>query len=84
MDWLSKLNANPIDWLLEDDPENPGVRYLALRDLCGEPPDSEKVHEAQRAVMTAGPVPASLAAQSPEGHWVKPGAGYSPKYTVTT
>jgi hypothetical protein len=33
--------------------------------------------------MKSGPVPAILDAQYPEGFWVKPGGGYSPKYRST-
>jgi hypothetical protein len=33
--------------------------------------------------MTTGPVPAILDAQYPDGYWVKPGGGYSPKYRST-
>ena len=33
MDWLASLNGDPIPWLIEPDPANPGVRYFALRDL---------------------------------------------------
>lgn len=33
MTWLERLNNDPIPWLLESDPENPGVRYFALVEL---------------------------------------------------
>jgi hypothetical protein len=33
----SLLYANPLAWLLE--PDDPGLRYLALRDLCEVPSD---------------------------------------------
>ena len=36
MNWLAKLNGDPLPWLLEPDPANPGVRYFALRDLLDE------------------------------------------------
>jgi hypothetical protein len=82
-DWMHVLNADPVPWLLEPDPENPGVRYLALQDLLERPEDDVEVREAQAAVMATGPVPAILDAQYPEGYWVKPGGGYSPKYRST-
>jgi len=81
--WRSLLNDDPLSWLLEPDPANPGVRYFALRDLEGRPVDDPAVREAQAAVMHTGPVPAILDAQYPEGYWVKPGGGYSPKYRGT-
>jgi hypothetical protein len=70
-------------WLLEPDEANPGVRYFALRDLLDRPPDDPEVIAAQAEVMRTGPVPAILDAQYPDGYWVKPGPGYSPKYRAT-
>lgn len=72
---------DPLPWLLEEDPDNPGVRYFALRDLVGLPADSAEVREAQEAVMRSGPVPAILAQQHAGGYWIKP--GYLPKYNGT-
>jgi hypothetical protein len=45
--------------------------------------DDADVVEAQAAVMRTGPVPRILAAQNEAGFWLKPGAGYSPKYRGT-
>ena len=81
--WRAGLASDPLPWLLEPDPANPGVRYLALRDLVGLPPDVGEVVAARRQVMRTGPVPAILDAQAPEGYWVKPGPGYAPKYRGT-
>ena len=72
-----------IDWLLEEDADNPGVRYFGLTDLLGLPEDAPKVRAARRAVMEHGPVPTILAAQDPAGFWEKPGPGYNPKYRST-
>jgi hypothetical protein len=74
---------DPLPWLLEHDPQNPGVRYFALRDLLGLDEDDAQVRAARRAIMETGPVPAILQAQDPAGFWAKPGAGYSPKYQST-
>jgi hypothetical protein len=82
-EWHHQLKANPLDWLLEPDTANPGVRYFALRDLLSRPGDDPEVVSAQADVMKTGPVPAILAAQADEGYWVKPGPGYSPKYKST-
>ena len=30
---MEQLNGDPLPWLLENDPQNPGVRYFALREL---------------------------------------------------
>ena len=77
---FGKLYGDPLPWLLEMDIENPGVRYFALIDLTDLPAGDPDVLEAQKEVMTNGPIPAILAEQSPDGYWVKPGSGYSPKY----
>jgi hypothetical protein len=82
-DWRSVLNDDPTPWLLEPDPDNPGVRYFALRDLLDQPEQAPEVQAARAAIMTTGPVPAILDAQYPDGYWVKPGGGYSPKYRST-
>ena len=82
--WKTHLKADPLPWLLEPDPENPGVRYFALADLLDRPANDSEVSAARRAVMTTGPVPIILDAQENDGFWVKPGSGYSPKYRGTT
>jgi hypothetical protein len=83
MEWVERLNGDPLPWLLEPDPANPGVRYSALIDLLDRPADDPEVVEARHTVMTSGPVPAILNVQDSDGSWVKPGAGYSPKYRGT-
>jgi hypothetical protein len=83
MAWKDQLKANPLPWLLEPDPINPGIRYFALRDLLDRPADDPEAAAAQAEVMKSGPVPAILDAQAEEGYWVKPGSGYSPKYQGT-
>jgi hypothetical protein len=73
---------NPVlDWLLEK--KDPGVRAFALRDLLGAPTDDPEVAAARRAANRTSPVREILDAQKPEGWWVKPGPGYSPKYRST-
>jgi hypothetical protein len=75
--------ANPIHWLLEEDQDNPSVRYYALRDLLELPESDAEVLAARSAIFRSGPVPVILAAQEPSGAWVKAGSGYSPKYRAT-
>jgi hypothetical protein len=74
-----KINSKAVDWLLESD--NPGVSYLAKRDLTGCAPSSATA--LQKKAHTAGPIAAVLSNMQPEGYWVKPGGGYSPKYSGT-
>lgn len=73
-----------VEWLLESDPINPGVRYFALTDLLGRAADDPEVILARQAVMTTGPVPQILRHQQADGHWGEGRApGYYPKYTGT-
>ncbi|MBI4297876.1 MAG: nitrogen fixation protein NifH [Chloroflexi bacterium] len=83
MRWRDRLRGDPLPWLLEPDPSQSAVRYFALRDLLSRPEGDGEVKVAKAAIMQSGPVPAILAAQAPEGYWVKPGPGYAPKYTGT-
>ena len=78
MGWRDALRADPLPWLLER--EHPAVRHLALRDLCDEPEDAVVVRRARTAAMRSDPIEAILAAQDPEGWWVRPGNRYGPKY----
>jgi hypothetical protein len=81
MPWQDQLRGDSLSWLLE--PDNPGVRYLALRDLLDRPADDAELRAAQQAAHTQGPIADVLAEMAPEGHWVEPGPGYNPKYRST-
>jgi hypothetical protein len=70
-----------LSWLLEE--EDPGVRYLTMRDLRATQASSEALAEARRHAHQEGKIPAILAKMNPEGFWAKAGAGYSPKYQST-
>ena len=73
--------TDPIAWLLEL--QDPGVRYLALRDLLDLPANDPELLEARQAAHTHGPIAAILDKMHPDGYWAKPGAGYNPKYFST-
>ncbi len=79
--WTIPLRASPLAWLLED--SAPAVRHLALRRLIDRPPNDPEVVASLRAAMRSDPIATILGHQQPAGYWVKPGAGYSPKYTST-
>jgi len=81
MFWQAQLKGDSLTWLLESD--NPGVRYLALRDLLDLSPDSPELLAAQKGAHTQGPIATILANMQPDGYWVEPGPGYLPKYTST-
>ena len=76
-----QLKDDPVNWLLE--PENPGARYLALRDLLEKPEDDPELISARHIAHTQGPIAAILEKMQPEGNWAKPGPGYTPKYRST-
>jgi hypothetical protein len=68
-------------WLLTH--ENPGVRYLALRDLFDLRLDDPELIAARRDAHACGPIADVLAHMHPDGYWVEPGPGYNPKYRST-
>ncbi len=78
MTWQNDLQGDSLSWLLEEN--DPGVRYLAMRDLLELPPGDEELEKARRAAFTEGPIAAVLGEMNPKGYWVKPGPGYNPKY----
>ena len=78
MSWQDQLKGNSLSWLLE--PDSPGVRYLALRDLLDRPKGDPELCAAQKAAHTEGPIATILAEMDEAGYWVEPGPGYNPKY----
>lgn len=80
---LEGFKADPLPWLLEDDSQNPGVRFFTLTEILNKPFDDPEVSAAKCSLMQSGPVPAILAAQQPQGYWIDPGPGYTPKYRST-
>jgi hypothetical protein len=79
--WTDALRRDPLPWLVEE--SDPAVRHLALRDLLDRPAGDPEMADARKAAMAADPIASILAAQAPEGWWVKPGPGYLPKYSST-
>jgi hypothetical protein len=73
--------ADPLAWLLE--PENPSARYLALTGVLDRAADDADVVAARAAIPGWGPARAILDAQWPEGYWMRPGTGYSPRHKAT-
>jgi hypothetical protein len=66
-------NSEPLSWLLEDDPENPGVKYFALHDLLGAEEGSIGLRRARKDIMEYGPVPRILAARQVDHPACAPG-----------
>lgn len=76
----SKSNADPLSWLMES--SDPGVRYLAMRDLAPSPKPAQ-LRLARRQAHEAGPIAAVLKKMNAAGYWAVAGPGYNPKYRST-
>ena len=81
MPWQDALKGDALSWLLE--PESPGVRYLALRDLLDRSMADAELHVARTVAHRDGPIADVLAEMNEAGYWMKPGPGYNPKYRST-
>jgi hypothetical protein len=81
MSWKKQLRKDSLRWLLESD--DPGVRYLAFRDLLDLSPDDKKLKSACKAAHREGPIAEVLSQMNKAGYWVKAGPGYNPKYRST-
>ena len=81
MSWKSQLRSDSLPWLLES--ENPGVHYLALRDLFDLSPDDKNLKTARKLAHKEGPIAHVLSKMDEYGYWVKAGPGYNPKYRST-
>lgn len=76
--WNSLLKADPLPWLLE--PDNPSVRYFALKDLADRPEQDREVIDAGREIMLRGAVPRILEKQRESGYWETYPRFYTDKY----
>lgn len=81
MNWQEQLNGNTLTWLVERD--NPGVRYLALRDLLELSSDDHELLAAKELAHREGPISIILNEMNETGYWVESGPGYNPKYRST-
>jgi hypothetical protein len=79
-DWKKLLKADPTDWLLE--PDDPAVRYLALRDIVDA--DEKEVKAPRAKAHREGPIATILENMNPEGWWVRPDYVYVPKCRGTS
>ncbi len=77
------IASDVLEWLLEPDLVNPGVRYFALRDLLERSEEDLELIQARQAILSTGRVSKILSAQHSDGYWFKPGASYSPRYRGT-
>ncbi|MCL6431622.1 MAG: hypothetical protein K6V36_12310 [Anaerolineae bacterium] len=80
-DWISRLNGDPLPWLLASD--DAALRYRVLVDLLDRPADDPEVREARAGIAGSPIVSDILGAQHPEGYWAEPESTYRPKYRAT-
>ena len=73
------LSESRRDWLL--DPANPSARYLAL--TCVLNRTGAQVLASRKSIPQAPPARDILLAQYPQGYWMHPGIGYSPRFRAT-
>jgi hypothetical protein len=73
-DWKRILNADPTDWLLEED--NPSVRYFTLTDLLNRSESAPEVVRAKQQIMETAIVPRLLSKQKNGGYWGVPSDFY--------
>ena len=59
MSWRQQIKGDPLPWLLE--PDSPGARYLAMRDLLDLPEDDPELSAARRLAHQDGPIADILA-----------------------
>ena len=81
MSWKNQLRSDSLQWLLES--QEPGVRYLALRDLLDLSHEDKKLKAARKLAHKEGPIAHVLSKMEEEGYWQRPGTGYGPKYRST-
>ena len=76
---ISYPNMNKtLAWLMEE--HDPGVRYLALRDLAGLADTGPELQAARRSAHQHGPIASILSNMHSDGFWSQAGPGYLPKY----
>lgn len=81
MFWNDQVEPSVRAWLLARD--TPGVRFLTLRDLLDVPSADPDFMIARQEAHETGRIATILDKMEPDGYWVKPGAGYNPKYKAT-
>jgi hypothetical protein len=81
LSWKDQLKGDTVSWLLEEN--EPGVRYLAIRDLLDDALHEAELVAAREKAHQEGPISSILAGMNEAGYWVEPGPGYNPKYRST-
>ncbi|MBN2322299.1 MAG: nitrogen fixation protein NifH [Spirochaetes bacterium] len=79
-EWKKLMEADPIEWLLEE--SNPSVRYLTLTKILDKRETNTEVKRAKADIMRIGVVPKILS-KIKEKNWNSPGRFYRDKYKGT-
>ncbi len=79
--WKSRLNADSIKWLLEDN--NSSVRYFTLIDILEKAENDLEMRKTKEEIMKKRVVPKILAKQKEEGYWEGSQNFYTAKYKGT-
>ena len=75
------LRNKTLAWLLEFN--NPSARYLTLTKVLDRSEETQEVRDSRAAIPQAAPARDILLAQYPQGYWMHPGIGCSPRYRAT-
>ncbi len=75
------LRDRTLAWLLE--PSNPSARYLTLTTVLRRGEEGPEVQASRASIPQAAPAHEILLAQYPQGYWMHPGIGCSPRYRAT-
>ena len=78
MSWQTQLNGDSLTWLMHH--HQPGVRYLAMRDLLALPSNDAVLIASQELAHKEGPIAILLDEMEEPGYWLAAGPGYTPKY----
>ena len=70
VEYKQYLKDDPTDWLLE--PENPSVRYFAMRDLLDMPDDSPELVKQKSTIMDSPAIKEFFKDQTQDGYWGHP------------
>jgi hypothetical protein len=62
--WKEYVKGDSLDWFLEEDAEQPGVRYFALRELMGFPLEVDKVKKSSVPLCQQARCPKSFQRRS--------------------
>ena len=81
MSWYEQIQGDSLSWLMDDHTNS--VRVLAMRKILDIPTGDSDFLKAHEEAHNFGAIPEILNTMDEAGYWIKPGAGYQPKYKGT-